>query len=178
MNLFKLLAVYFVPVSIICAEPTIVYDSGDTISASKYLSQFQPANNTVPDFGKSWVMQLQEPVKPPLKTKKTPFPITTSLMSAKRVDGFKDNFMASLPNPICLIGSDDLSKQWILFIRDHLLDIGAHCWIVQANNESELNEISTLLNGVKVFPANGDDIAKYFNIDYYPVLINQRVVSQ
>ena len=178
MTLLKLLILFLVPVSYLCAEPQVIYDSGYTISASKYLSQFQSASNTVPDFGKSWVMQLQEPVKPPLKAKKSPFPITTTLMSAKRVDGFKDNFMTSLPNPICLIGSDDLSKQWILFIRDHLLDIGAHCWIVQANDESELNEISALLNGVKVFPANGDDIAKYFGVNYYPVLINQRVISQ
>jgi len=71
-----------------------------------------------------------------------------------------------------MLGSDTLSRQWLLDYRDRLKEIGAVGMLVQANTLDDLRIIAELADGLSIIPASGSDIAKALGILHYPVLIS------
>ena len=159
------------------AEPIVIYDSGRTVPASKYTNFL--FTDIKPDFIKSGWMFTDEADKEESQKKPNSqvFPLTTKLSPA-RISVNKEQYIASLPGPLGIVGSDPLSKQWITRNYKHLRDMGARCIIVQSENESQAQELAMMLNGLLVNLGDGDVLADYFKIEHYPVLITERSISQ
>ena len=99
-------------------------------------------------------------------------------MTPARINvGQEVNF--ELDAPICVIGADPLSLRWIKANLDKLVQVKARCWLVQARNFQAFSAVSQALQGrVVMTPADGDIVADYFGLSHYPVVIDQRYISQ
>ena len=160
------------------AQPTIIYDSGHTVSADPY-RLFLTSDNQ-PNFIKNnWVFS-NEPSekKDPDAAQEGVFPITTRKLTPAKFVQEKNIYQASMPGPTCIVGADALSKSWIQKNIQHLQQMHAMCLIVQAKNQDEADELVAMLNGLIVSAGDGDVLAEYFHIKHYPVLITERVIFQ
>ncbi len=120
--------------------------------------------------------------EPDIKPKKPEatlaFPVSTKKLSPAKIERSRKQYIASLPGPMCIVGADPLSRQWITKNYKHLRASNAMCVIVQADNESQAQELAMMLNGLLVNLGDGDVLADYFKIEHYPVLITERNISQ
>ena len=71
-----------------------------------------------------------------------------------------------------LIGSDTISKRWLIQNREALQRMGAVGLLVDASNIEDLNAIANLADGLPITPASGSDIGKALGIRHYPVGIS------
>lgn len=159
------------------AEPHVIYDSGTAIPTSKYEALL--SGETMPDFRDTWIFKempgaIREVDKPP----KEMFPITTSLLTPKITNINKEVYFSLMAFPICIVGADSLSIEWIKKNKRHLVKNSAHCMLVEAKDLESAQELMKVMKGILVFPADGDVIAKYFKIKHYPVFITERYISQ
>lgn len=161
------------------AEPVVIYDSGKTVPGDKYKNFF--STDIKPSFIKDgWVFNGEpEPDVLPEKPESTlAFPVKTTKLTPGRIERSRDQYIATLPGPMCIVGSDPLSKQWITRNYKHLRAANVMCVIVQAENEAQARELAMMLNGMLVNLGDGDVLADYFKIKHYPVLITERSISQ
>lgn len=175
-----LLTVLLIFSSAIVAEPVVVYDSGQTVSGEKYRVFF--STDIKPDFIKDGWMFKSEPMpdesaanKP---TETTVFPVETTRLTPGKIADPRDQYIATLPGPMCIVGADALSRQWIKRNYKTLRASNAMCIIVQAKTEAEANDIASMLNGLMVSLGDGDVLSDYFKIKHYPVYITERSISQ
>ena len=164
-------------VNTIHAEPIVLFDSGKTVPTYPYKLILQGIS--IPDFGKMWateraieVDESNNPTDPA-----NWLPVTTSKLTPGIVKARQVRF-DQLATPVCIIGSDKRSLAWIKKYQSVLLKKNVLCWLVSAENLAEVQQVVTALSGVSMSPANGDEIAKFFSIKHYPVLITQRFIEQ
>lgn len=157
--------------------PIVIFDNGHSISTQKYQTLF--SGDKVPDFRNTWVYKE---VLGANKIYNTPpkemFPITTELLTPRITNINKEVYYPLMEYPICVIGADDISIKWVKRNKIHLLKNKVHCMLIEAKNLDSLKSLMKIMNGIKVYPANGDVIAEYFKINHYPVYINERSISQ
>jgi len=168
-----------VSVTPVSAEPVIILDEGG-VSTAPYRQILQPPTN-VPDFGGRWVKTYSPLIQKNPKNLSLWLPLTTRKLSPKRLAESDEKVVnyAELDAPICIIGTDDLSRHWIKLNLNNLVRLKARCWLVQADTFADFTAISALLQGrVLMTPANGDAIADFFGIEHYPVFIDQRYIAQ
>ena len=151
------------------AGVTVIYDSGDTRSLAPYLEileRIEPATDdppiNTPRQGAADVQALLPILSPGL----SPGPV--------RVRPHHRRFA----RPFFLIGSDPLSRQWLLQHRDRLKSIGAVGMLVQAETREDLQAIASLSGGLPIMPASAVDIAAALNLAHYPVLISAQGIEQ
>lgn len=168
-----LFGVYMQPAN---AEPTIILDDGG-VSTDKYRRILDTANK-VPDFGGQWVLDNYSRIERDPENPNVWLPLTTRKLHPARISRDREvNF--DLDAPICIVGSDPLSLRWIEENLDGLVMIKARCWLVQARDFRDFSAVSQRLQGrVLLLPVDGDEIADYFQIANYPVVIDQRYISQ
>ncbi|MGD9171833.1 MAG: integrating conjugative element protein [Candidatus Thiodiazotropha sp.] len=170
-----LLSIFYIHAS--TAEPLVIHDSGIGISTAPYKKLFSQDN--IMDFRHSWIFGdlpeadiASQPVPPNV------YPITTTLMTPKRLTQSIEAYFPRMVFPICIVGDDELSHDWVKRNRRILAESGAQCFLVSASSAESADPILRLLDGILVYPGNGDAIAQYFKIKHYPVLINDRYASQ
>jgi integrating conjugative element protein (TIGR03765 family) len=160
------------------AEPTVLFDSGNTVPTYPYKQILQGVD--IPDFGKLWSTEKASDLTKSKYDPKDPanwLPITTTRLSPGKVMARKVRF-DNLASPVCVIGYDPRSLTWIRQYQSVLLKNNVLCWLVSADNLKQVQEVSTALAGVPMSPASGDEIAKFFTITHYPLLITQRFIEQ
>lgn len=160
------------------SEPDVIYDSGRTISASKYKSLFKELKE-IPDFGKNWALSKANKFNPNVdpSNAKNWLPIKTSKLTPGYVKAKPVQFNNML-NPICIIGSDQKSLQWIQKYHDVLIKNEAICWLVQASNINDVKKVVETLDGIPMSPSDGDALSDFFSLSHYPVLITARFLEQ
>ncbi len=84
----------------------------------------------------------------------------------------------SLPQPVCLVGTDEYSRHWIAHHRQRLLDLKAMCIVVEAPDRASLDGLVKTLGEIPWFAAPGTDIAKIHQLSHYPVLISREYIEQ
>lgn len=161
----------------VMAEPTVLYDAGSTIPVYPYKVPLEGI--VIPDFGESWAKQTAEAVD---QSDDPADPANWLPVSTTRLTpgDFKARAVTfnGLASPVCIIGSDDRSIEWIVKYHDALLENNVLCWLVSAQTIADVQRVVNALNGISMSPANGDSIAEFFTIDRYPVLITQRFIEQ
>ena len=152
------------------AALTVIYDSGDTWSIAPFLDAFESTATTLPQSQINESPQLGaadlESLLPIHSPGLTPGPVQPRIHDRP--------FM----RPFFLIGSDALSRQWLLEHRDRLKEIGAVGMLVQADTRDDLRTIAGLASGLSIMPASANDIAKALGISNYPVLITSHGIEQ
>lgn len=103
---------------------------------------------------------------PVISTKLTPCQVTTRPIKAQGL------------TPFFIIGSDALSKQWLVKRKDELLGISAKGLVVNVQTSDELETLKALVPELQLQPTYGDDIAERLNLEHYPVLITVEIITQ
>lgn len=104
-----------------------------------------------------------------LKTKK--MAVCTDFV--KRIVNIKD-----IKRPYFVIGSDPVSLDWLKIYRNKLVSMKAIGLIVQMKSEKSFKKIEALADGMNIYPANGDELSKAYQINCYPVLITKKYIEQ
>jgi integrating conjugative element protein (TIGR03765 family) len=160
------------------AEPRVIYDAGTGVSTERYQALFTAGQTPeFRDFSQSWLFK-ELPSQP--APEKTPdiFPIRTRRLTPQRLYQEQESYFALMPYPVCVVGTDPLSRAWLKRNLSHLVKMNAQCLLVAAETAEEAQALVRLAQGLLIYPANGDAIAEHFKIQHYPVLITDRYVTQ
>jgi len=120
---------------------------------------------------------MKEAAKEPNQATFNIFPIETPLMSPGKFET-RSIDLPQLPQPLFIIGSDELSKNWLKQHVEQLKQIKAIGFLVQAKNESDFKTIKSIADGLVIIPLSGNQLAVQWNIDHYPVLISRKAIEQ
>jgi len=143
------------------ASPVVIYDSGKTVSITTYTD----------------VIKIYNPKKVKPITVFNPLPIETPNLSPGIVKK-RPIEQPYLTNPIFLIGSDQLSYNWLAKNKELLMRINAIGMLVNVETMKELKYVSQLAKGLKIIPAPAIDLAKQLGLRRYPVLISKQFIEQ
>ena len=137
---------------------TVIFDSGKTVSLAPYL----------PEEMKSDVSAI------PPKPDPAPFqlPITTSSMQPGNVE-VAPKSLRYLQRPLFLIGSDAMSRNWLIAKRDQLIEIGAVGLLIEVNSLEQIEDIMALAQGLQLVPTSADSFAVQLGLTHYPVLLSK-----
>ena len=149
------------------AAPTTIYDKGNTVDISNYLRILKERTTSeiapLPGVSKSRDASF--------------FPLATKGLTPAKIDSYEAYF-PGLPNPLCVVGSDEHSRLWLEANQEALARSSAFCWIVQAESMQDVQALRLISKKIKMLPSNGRDLIKYYGISHYPVLITQRAILQ
>ena len=152
------------------AALTVIYDSGDTQPIAPFLDALESSETTAP----------QRPaLQPPQLGAADPaslLPIRSPGLTPGPVQ--PRNHDRPFTRPFFLIGSDSLSRHWLLEHRYRLKEIGAVGMLIQADTLDDLQAIAELAAGLSVMPASASDIAKALGVSHYPVLTTPHGIEQ
>jgi len=152
------------------AALTVIYDSGDTRPIAPFLDAFETTEAT---------LSQSRPVQRPQLGAADPatlLPIRSPGLTPGPVQPKTHD--RPFTRPFFLIGSDALSRQWLLEHRARLKEIGAVGMLVQADTRDDLRIIAELAGGLSIMPASASDITNALGISHYPVLISAHGIEQ
>lgn len=151
------------------AGVTVIYDSGQTRSMVPYLEILESSERVTnsqpirsPKLGAADIQML--------------LPIRTPRLSPGPVQSRVHN--RPFARPFFLIGSDPVSRQWLVKHRERLKAIGAVGMLVQAETWEDLQATANLSGGLPIMPTSAADIATALNISHYPVLVSSQGIEQ
>jgi integrating conjugative element protein (TIGR03765 family) len=149
---------------------TVIYDSGDTRPIAPFLEAFESKEISLP----------KRQIKKPQQLGAADIVSLLPIRSPGLTPGIAlfENHDRPFSQPFFLIGSDDMSKQWLLEYRGKLKEVGAVGMLVQAETKEDLRSIAELADGLSIMPASGTDIAEALKISHYPVLITAHGIEQ
>ena len=146
----------------------VAYDSGDTTPMVKFYRPF------------SGERQTSTPVKPITVDENAYFPVHSANLKPSIISthAHQKAHLQNLPQPIFLVGSDDLSRTWLRDNREKLLALHAVGYVVEVSNVRDFKEVKAIAEPLPILPASADDFAAPLGLDAYPVLITQHEISQ
>jgi len=106
------------------------------------------------------------------------FPIHTPEMSPGPVRRRTIKHQAGLPQPICLVGVDQRSIQWIQRNRNALLKNKAVCLVIEAPTLGAYRALEKILGAIPHYAATASDIARLHHLEHYPMLISRKGIEQ
>ena len=145
------------------AELTVVFDNGQARPLSDFLGPLDSGKaDTAPSY----------PEKPPLGAAdvESLLPIRSPGLTPGKITPRKHS--VPFAHSFFLIGSDTISKRWLIQNREALQRMGAVGLLVDASSIEDLNAIANLADGLPITPASGSDIGKALGIRHYPVGIS------
>ncbi len=96
-------------------------------------------------------------------------PLTAALAPRRGTQTIRLDQM--LTAPVCVIGSDAVSRAWLEANRARLHELGARCVLVQAQTKRDVETMTRSAAPVPVAVLPFDDLAELHGITAYPVLI-------
>ena len=161
------------------AALTVIYDSGDTKSIAPFLEAFSSTEFSLAQNETSQSNQTPQLTDPPqlgAADIESLLPIRSPGLTPGIVQ--PQNHDRPFAQPFFLIGSDEMSKQWLLDNRDRLKEVGAVGMLVQADTLEDLRSIAEISDGLSIMPASATDLAEALKISHYPVLITAHGIEQ
>jgi len=152
------------------AALTVIYDNGNTRPIAPFLAAFNSTDTLLPQHQTKQRLQLGAADIESLLPIRSPG-LTPGIVQPQNHD-------RPFAQPFFLIGSDELSKQWLLENRDRLKEVGAVGMLVQADTLEDLRSIAEISGGLSIMPASATDLAEALKISHYPVLITAHGIEQ
>lgn len=147
--------------SIALAKPVVIADFGG-----------KPTG--IPDVEK---ILRSQPVSKPSKLAPVmdPFPIESS-MTIGKVMPFQHG--KPVADPFAIMGGDSQSLRWLSENQAFFAEGKVDVYITNLNSLAEFNNIKKLFPAIHFIPVNTDDLAEIFDVQHYPIYIDQTSVQQ
>ncbi len=117
--------------------------------------------------------------KPSLESIKQSFssllPITTMLLPSRATKTTQIN--APLTSPVCLLGSDSISQDWLVKNRAQLVKLHARCFLIEAPDQHAIENMTQLAKPLPLVAVRFDAIAQSLDIQTYPVLLVSKALT-
>ena len=170
-SVLKMILLFLALIPILAgAALTVIYESGDTRSIAPFLEAFQSTEHPLPQRSSNQPPKLGAADVESLLPIRSPG-LTPGIVQPKNHD-------RPFTQPFFLIGSDEMSKQWLIENRERLKEIGAVGMLVQADTIADLRSIAEISAGLSIMPASATDIADALKLSHYPVLITAHGIEQ
>ncbi len=147
-------------------QPIVIAVVGPMQSVSKYVDMF-PAKQ----------IKLAGISHPPKAITFNIFPIHTKSMTPGKVKARTVN-LPMFSKPIFIVGSDQMSLNWLRQYSSQLMSIHAVGVLVEAKSKSDLDTVKAIIGSLTVIPISGDVISNQLHLKHYPVLISQHLIKQ
>ncbi|MGM8229138.1 PFL_4695 family integrating conjugative element protein [Cellvibrio sp. ARAG 10.3] len=135
------------------------------------------------DFGGKplpWTQDLHAGSVPPIPLKRIQFtpayPIRTVGMRPGSVH--KKVLPTAAAMPIFVVGYDSQSFAWLHHNKQHLLNTGAHGFVVNVATSQQFARLQEYAAPITLSPVNGDDFHQHLGLTRYPFLIIGNEVMQ
>lgn len=152
------------------AQPYVIYDNGNTASITPlYRVLVGPGPPPAVRYSGPLTIGVAQQV-----------PYTTPNMTPGPVKSYKRSLNRYHSNirPMFLLGTDRLSRQWLLRNRHILVQKGVVGILVEASSEDQVEEIRRLATGLEINCMSAYEIARNLKLKHYPVLITQDYIEQ
>ena len=168
---FAGLVIALLAASTAVADLEVLYDSGQSWPIDRYLEPLlsNADDSSAPqlpldssDLGANYVEELLPIRSPGLTTG----PVT------------KRSLQTPIPVAFFMIGSDEQSLDWLARYRGDLKKAGAIGLLIDAGDESDLNAVATVADGLPITPGGGEDIARALGIEHYPFAVTEGRIWQ
>lgn len=148
------------------------------------------AFNVIADLGGESAIRFYEPIQPvhsnnaPKHPNAVPSQLTEAqllpVISHKWSVGQVEAKTLNLPGalPMFLIGSDDISRQWLADKRSVLTKINAIGLVINVNTVEEMQSLRQIVPELTLMPAPADTLADRLGIYHYPLLLTAEGISQ
>jgi len=105
-------------------------------------------------------------------------PLESELTLSREEAGIR-RVRAPLPKPVCVIGTDRISLEWLKQHRRRLARMGASCLLIEARNRDEVESIRRLAHPLRMQPAPFDDLSAVIGlrtlVDTNPLTSRKRI---
>lgn len=145
------------------AEPIVIANMGDTVSASSYVPMIH-------------VAPMKHPSKSINKLIDADFHSTSKTLKVGYVQERRINNQLGF-EPIYLVGTDEMSIAWVKKNQKQLQQLNATGLLVNVKNRADYENF-VAATGLRLSPISGDAIARKFAISHYPVLITDKKIEQ
>lgn len=105
------------------------------------------------------------------------YPIQTPSMSPGAVQSRPVDY-PSLPKPLFLIGTDELSRNWLREHRDRLIELDAVGLLIEVTSAEAFREVEQIADGLDLTPVSGSLLGTHLQLKHYPVLISRHRIEQ
>ncbi|MFZ7187108.1 integrating conjugative element protein [Avibacterium avium] len=154
-------------VSTASAELTVIADLGGE-SAVRFYEGIQPEyDESAPSYPNAIPQTI---------TEADMLPVVSHRLTPGKVQPMEFELVEM--TPIFLVGTDDLSKQWLVQHYDVLLANHAVGLVVNVPTLEELNVLRRLVPNLPLLPTPADDLSERLKLVHYPALITETGVSQ
>lgn len=108
------------------------------------------------------------------------YPFVSKFMVMGKFETYnhKDNSNFNLEKPVCVVGYDDFSFQWLNQYKNELKESGAVCMVTNIENEQQLDQLKSIDSELLFSATDVDWIPQFLKVTKYPVLITNEVVFQ
>ena len=151
--------------------PVMIHDAGGT-PIGQYLEVTQEgAQDRAP---------ASAPVPTGTPTSMVIFPVVTTKAAPGRLTARPSVKLKGGPGvPICILGDDPLSLQWLQINQVALQKMNATCLAVTVRDEASWRKLQSAAGGVPLTPGSFDALATAMGVSVYPILVSpEGLVSQ
>lgn len=153
--------------------PTVIYDGGG-IAIGGLLSGVTPADSSA---------QPRPPIRQQVYAGLSSievFPVRSTKAGPGRLPApTRAKLQGGPGQPICVIGDDALSQEWLQINLAVLKRIGASCIVASVRSAADFTRLKFLAGDLLLMPAPFDDLSNVTGITVWPVLIGaDGMVSQ
>jgi integrating conjugative element protein (TIGR03765 family) len=163
------------------ATPVVIHDAGGTEPIAPYMAPYleavAPSSRVDPTYP-------SPPLRPPAEAldPRHGLPVTSPGLEPGRLtrDASPEvrERLRFLSRPLCLVGADDWSLQWLDAHSAALRAAGAVCLAVEVPDERAWEQLVAVAQGVPIVLASGADLAETLRLRVYPVLITRDGLEQ
>lgn len=151
--------------------PVVIHDAGGA-PIGQYLEVTQEET-----LGKA---PSSAPVANAAPTSMAIFPVITTKAAPGRLTARPSVKLKGGPGvPICILGDDPLSLQWLQINQAALRKMNATCLAVTVRDEASWRKLQSLAGAVPLTPGSFDALAAAMGVSVYPILVSpDGLVSQ
>ena len=146
------------------------------ILASAVMLAMSTSAATEHTLGPSRARPVQSMAAPVPAAIESMFPLRPKLQLRAR-NTVRIDFKFPVARPLCVLGNDAYSRQWLQFNAKELLRAGALCYLIEAPNTDVLTPLRALAPGVPITTIS-DAVFVQAGLRGYPAVISRTGVVQ
>lgn len=174
-------AVSFGWVTASAAPPIVIHDAGGTEPIAPYMAPYmESAPQTEGEAGPPPGAHVLPPVDRLDLTQSLPVS-TPTLQPGRLLEDATPEVLERLrflARPLCVVGAEPWSLQWLQTHGETLRAMGTTCLAVEVSDAQAWEALVEAAQGLPIAPVPGQELAETFGLSVYPVLITREGFEQ